>query len=666
MHRTLPPSPPHVLARSLSFLATLALLFAGTAKAEIDLDSSAALFGRMPSVWGMRLAPDGEHVSFLRLHPEGFPIAMALNLKTGKGNLILASDPKKGVDIDSCEWANETRLLCQYLGTWDYRGTLLPATRLVAVDRDGKNMEVLLQRQQKKAEAHALLQSQIVDRLPDDPKKIWVEVREDKRGKGGGRGEGVSTLEIYKNKLKTIERPKNGVGGYRSDGRGELRKRIKGSRASYDVEYKLAGDDRWRRFHHVEPSQVDDIYDIAGTTPGSNEVLVWDWHESRAALFREWLVEDDDAKRKRELVLSNKEVDLTTLISIGPHRRAIGVVYRTERPHIEYFDETIKALADRFSIDLPDQNIFFIDESWDRRYYLIVASSDVEPDTYYRFDTQTDALQQITKAFGWLDEIELAEMKPIEYKAADGATVPAYLTLPPNAEGPVPLVVLPHGGTYSRDVWGFNRLPQYFASRGYAVLQPNYRGSWGYGKDWHGEGVFRLWRTAVSDIDAGVTHLIEKGIVDADRMCVVGWEFGGYAALISAVEKPNRYRCVVSVAGVTDLGYLDGHPFDTSLFGRIFLKNVLPEDPAEMAAASPLDRAAEFKVPVLLFHGDLDRRVEVKHSRDLEDALDDAGKSVRYTEFKGAGHQIEKQDYTIQMLQEMGDFLEEHLAIEKP
>ena len=406
---------------TLSLFVLQAVGASSISRAEVHLDTAASHFGRMPAVWAMRLSPDGQKVSYLQYHPEGLPIAKVTDLGTGESNLVLASDKKKGVDLTGCEWANPTRLLCKYFGVWRLRGSVLPATRLVAVDIDGKNIQVLVQRQQQRNNEFALHQSEIVDRLPDDPKNIWLRVREK-------NGMGVSRVDIYRNRLKTIERPQQGIWAHISDGHGELRIRKKESRSHWEYEYRLAGKHHWKKLHRYRPDDDQNIYSPARIAPGSNELFVWDWHEGRRALFKEWLVDDSSQPRRRELVRAHDQVDLLQISGIGESGRPSGVAYRTDRPHVEYFDEKIKAIDQSISEQLPDRIIEYLDESWDRRFYLVHASNDVDPGAYYRYDAASDALSRIARTHPWLEDVDLAQMTPIRFPAADGVSVPGYLS----------------------------------------------------------------------------------------------------------------------------------------------------------------------------------------------------------------------------------------------
>ena len=163
----------------------------------------------------------------------------------------------------------------------------------------------------------------------------------------------------------------------------------------------------------------------------------------------------------------------------------------------------------------------------------------------------------------------------------------------------------------------------------------------------------------MDDIEDGVRHVMGEGLVDSKRMCVVGWSYGGYAALMSSIRYPDRYRCTVSVAGVADPYSLVGT--DGGL-GRTFTKTLMPDTPETIQASAPRRRASELKPPVLLLHGDLDINVDVSHSRDLKRALEATGKAVDYTEYEGADHQIGREAQRTDLLRRIGAFLDEHLA----
>ena len=217
--------------------------------------------------------------------------------------------------------------------------------------------------------------------------------------------------------------------------------------------------------------------------------------------------------------------------------------------------------------------------------------------------------------------------------------IPGYLTIPPGSDGRnLPAIVMPHGGPSSRDEWGFDWLVQFFAVRGFAVLQPNYRGSSGYGADWYQKNGFQSWRTAIGDIDDAGKWLVSQGVAAPGKLAIVGWSYGGYAALQSGVAEPGLFKAIVAIAPVTDLERLRRDHVDYTDY-KIVDRFIGHGE--HVASGSPAQNAATISAPVLLFHGSWDINVNVGQSRLMADKLRDAGKTVEYIEFPDLDHQLD-------------------------
>ncbi|MFL6760327.1 alpha/beta hydrolase family protein [Sphingomonas sp.] len=202
---------------------------------------------------------------------------------------------------------------------------------------------------------------------------------------------------------------------------------------------------------------------------------------------------------------------------------------------------------------------------------------------------------------------------------------------------------------------GFDWLAQFLAARGYAVIQPNYRGSAGYGDEWKGENAFKEWRKAIGDVSASARYLVSQGIADPARLAIVGWSYGGYAALQSAAVDPGLYKAAVAIAPVTDLSLLKSEALNLSSYSLV---NQFVGSGPHVVEGSPLRRATEIKVPVLLFHGDMDRNVAIEQSEKMAAALRGAGDKVELVRFKGLDHQLDDSDARVSMLTKMGEFLD--------
>jgi dipeptidyl aminopeptidase/acylaminoacyl peptidase len=259
-----------------------------------------------------------------------------------------------------------------------------------------------------------------------------------------------------------------------------------------------------------------------------------------------------------------------------------------------------------------------------------------------------------------IDGSNLAPMKAVSVPTSDGKAIPAYVTMRTDLlPGPHPAIVLPHGGPEARDRWEFGWLEQFLASRGYVVIQPNYRGSSGYGKDFLGENAFHNWRQVMSDIRDSADWLVKQGLADPHRMAIVGWSYGGYAALQSAAVDPDLYKAVVAIAPVTDLSLLKAQ---SQNFTNWKIVDQFVGEGANIEAGSPARHAAAVKAPVLLVHGDLDANVAIAHSQKMLAALKEEGKAADLLTFKGLDHQLNDSEARAEMLTRVGELLDRSIG----
>ena len=623
-------------------------LLPGLAQSD-EPDAAAVAFGSYPAVWGARLSPDGKRIVFLSMHESDLPIALVYDIDKKAVNLVAASQ-KDDFDLKSCRWANNNRLLCSFDGIYRDRSLMYPVTRLVGVNADGTQMKVLLQNRLARDRHPDQFQDKIIDLLPDQPKKILIAIPE--RG-----GLGVARLDIYSGSVRKEERSHPTVRHWISDGEGNIRIRMKMDERETEWQGRASGSQKWEPLHEQKLTDLSQYYEPLGFGERTDELLVSKLHEGRAALWAENL----DAEVPDRLIFSHPEVDLAsvTVKRAGMKQRLVGVGYITDRLHYHFFDEKMEEIHALIAPLFPDQAVTVLDESWEGQFYLVRVSSDTSPGTFYVFDSKKKELHRWADQYPDLRDRSLASMKSLEYTARDGTLIPAYLTEPvKKEEGPRPTVILPHGGPHSRDVWGYDWLVQYLAARGYLVLQMNYRGSSGYGDEWLGEGGFRDWRTALNDITDGARYLIETGQADPERMCIVGWSYGGYAALLSGIEEPDLYRCVVSIAGVSDLEDLIDE--QKKFVGGKTMQEYIGRNKKTLRAGSPARRAKEMGAPTLLFHGDEDINVRIAQSKKMTGALKKAGKEVKFIRYDEVEHGLRRNAVRIDMLDRMGEFLDTH------
>jgi len=345
-----------------------------------------------------------------------------------------------------------------------------------------------------------------------------------------------------------------------------------------------------------------------------------------------------EEKKFGEIIYQRKDVDIC---GVRYHSNAwvhadqiVGVVHCKDRPRVEFFDGSEGAIQKQLEGLLP--NAYYVritSRSRSGDTLTVRNSGPKDPGTHYLL--AGGRLQLIGSERPYLDSSQLARVDYINYPARDGKTIPAFLTVP-NGEPPFPLVVLPHGGPFVREIVIFDEWAQLLANNGYMVLQPQYRGSQGYGQAFYesafrdgGQGGYKM----QDDKDDGVAYLIDQKLVDKDRVAMFGWSYGGYAALVAASRTPQAYQCVIAGAAVTD-------PDMQIDYYRYRLRGVSKIEQLSMwdDSVSPINEVDKVNVPILLVHGDVDQRVPLEHADKYREALDNAGKNYDYLELKGADH----------------------------
>ena len=458
--------------------------------------------------------------------------------------------------------------------------------------------------------------------------------------------------------FKTVEQPRLEVTSYRTDGQGNVRLSvIEGSRADSltgvtRYKYRKPGSKDWLPLGEYNQRNGEGIYPLV-VEGQSNSAYILKKTNGRDALFRMAL----DGSGTLTPVASDPKVDINGVVRIGKGRKIIGYTYTDEQRRIVYFDPEYAKLAGALSKAIPKYPIIHLDgSSADGQKLLIFASADTHPGGYYVLDRGTKKMTELALVRPALEGKPLASVKSLTYAAADGKKIPAYLTIPPGSSGKgLPAVILPHGGPSSRDEWGFDWLAQFFAARGYAVIQPNYRGSSGYGEEFQNANGFINWRTSMSDIGDAARYLAREGIADPARMAIVGWSYGGYAALQSAAIEPSLYKSAIAIAPVTDLALLKKEA--EGYTNAKLVQDFVGSGP-HVAEGSPLRNVAKIQAPVLMFHGDMDINVGIAHSEKMEAALRNAGQQVEFIRYKDLDHQIDDSNARADMLNRIGIALE--------
>lgn len=651
--------------RTLLLASAISLGWAVPASAaDPAIVADAKAFGTRESADAVDISPNGQKILTLDPGPGKSSILTIVDVPTGNQTPILKSsaDPEK---VYWCKFATDNQLICQYGGTTPYEDFLVGFSRLIAMDTSARNIRQLGQRSHFEEAGLRQYDGGILDWLPESPGSVLMErtyLRE--VGTTGTRfvdsrqGLGVDQVDLTTLKATPVETPKQFASTYMTDGRGNVRVMAFVGASSSELtgtmswKYRTLKSKEWLPLGEYDSRDDTGLYPVA-VDATCDCAYVLKKAGGRDALYTVAL----DGTMATKLVASNPRVDIDGIKRLGRGQKVIGYTYTDDRGHVVYFDPEFDKLATSLGKALPNQPLIsFREASADGSKLLIVARGDADPGTYYYFDRNSRRLDEVELIRPALEGRTLAHVQTISVAAPDGVQIPAYLTLPPNRTAKnLPAVVLPHGGPSARDDWGFDWLAQFLAARGYAVIQPNYRGSAGYGDEWKGKNGFKDWSKAISDVSASARYLVSQGIADPQRLAIVGWSYGGYAALQSAAVDPTLYKAAVAIAPVTDLALLKTEAENFTNYQLV--KDFVGSGP-HVVEGSPLRQVSRIKVPVLLFHGDMDINVDIEHSEKMAAALRNAGDPVEFVRFKGLDHQLDDSNARIQMLTRIGEFLD--------
>ena len=590
------------------------------------------------------ISPDGKHLVYLD-RSSGRVVVALIDLATSERRAVVAGEANDFV-ASSCWFKNDTRLLCHYYGTDIAVGNAFTVSRLLAVDVDGKDQKVLVQNGRA---GSSQFQDRIVDTLRNDPRNVLIELDDNE-----DVFTSVFKLDVYSGKLTKIQSDRFPILRWVTDRDGVVRF---GYGYKDDQSVYITRDSETAPWRTLLKFKVFDAehFSVYGFGVLPNKLIVSAPKDGLDAVWEMDLADQSD----RQLLFANSQVDVEGPVIWPNDQHLVGFKYDTDKPQLELFDSRARSVQDAVDKLLPGAVNRVVSASRDDQRLVIVSDRDVQSSSYYLLDLRAGRLQKLAQNAPLLTAERLATMKPVVVKAKDGAAIAGYLTVPVGRDAKnLPAIVLPHGGPYARDNWGFDELVQMLASRGYAVLQVNYRGSTGYGDAWFRAG-FQHWGTTMhEDITAGTHWLVEQGIADPKRVCLVGWSYGGYAALIGAVKEAALYQCVVSIAGVSDMKDLAWER--RGFYGGRTLTQ-LGTGMADRDDNSPLKRAAEIKLPVMLVHGTWDINVNVDHSKSMARALARAGNAPKLVLIEHGDHSLSKPEMRLMLFQNLEQFLAAHL-----
>ena len=469
----------------------------------------------------------------------------------------------------------------------------------------------------------------------------------------------VYKIDLNSSRIRElVQREKSNIKNWLVDR--QHRVRLGFGRDETKIFYRLYDVDKenWRNIWEYEIFDAPDITPLGfGVDP--NELYIRADHQGHYALFK---VDLNDPKLTKELVYSDPNYDIEgSLIYSRKTNDVIGIYHGEANDSKIFFSKSHAKFQAALNQAIPDSYNNISSLSADENKYILFNSSDTVPGAYYLGNKKDQSLDFVMDQYPLLTDKNLSGKYKVSYKARDGVEIEAYVTSPhEGAPQTKAAIVIPHGGPMVRNYGGFDWFSEFFASRGYTVIEPNFRGSSGYGFEFEMAAIASWGGKMQDDLADAANYVIDNYTVDKNKLCILGGSYGGYAALMAAVKQQDIFQCAASFAGVSDL---ESIVIGARKFGNYdVVKKQFGTDFDKLEKNSPVNFAESIDIPVLLIHGEDDRVVDVAHSRNMYDELQDEDKEVEYIELANGNHHLEIEANRLKTLSSMEKFLHQHLG----
>jgi dipeptidyl aminopeptidase/acylaminoacyl peptidase len=627
--------------------AALSVWTTQTLAAERQL-ISAADFGALPFMVEPKMSPDAKHVA-TTAHVNGKKLLVILSLGPKTGPMRSFTMPGNW-ELVWYRWAGNDRVLVSIGHSQLFYGDQVYVTRLIMYDRT-TDKSVFVGKKNEGVEGDNVIHV--------DPNGGWLLLNVQKTI--------YDYPSVYRVDLNTMEMNKvvgehPGVWNWFADSSGTVRAGLGIDARRWWLLYRKDANAKFEKVvrrkirQDEEQGSIERFIFMDGSDQG---YAVTNARTGRYGLYRY----DFSSDSIGEPVYEHAQVDIDDF-RISDQGEIMAVHYTDDRSRVEWLVPRMKELQGKIDRALPDRINRVVSMSDDGTKMLVWTGSAADPGAYYYYDAAAAVMSPLARPYDKMTDKPLADMQSVSYAARDGLQIPAFLTLPRGVEAKqLPLILMPHGGPFLRDEWGYDTWAQFLANRGYVVLQPNFRGSTGYGREFVAKGEGQWGRTMQDDLDDGVKWLVDQGKVDAKRVCIMGASYGGYAAMWAAARNPEIYRCAVSFAGISDLAAMiryDRRSFSATRYHTAWRERVQGEKSFDLTTVSPLYAVDRINIPLLIAHGADDENVPLSQSRKLHEALTKANKPHSYLVYEGEGHGFDKPENAVAFLEQVDQFLRTH------
>ncbi|HET6433226.1 alpha/beta hydrolase family protein [Dyella sp.] len=648
------------LSRTLLSAMLVVMPIAGIAAEQIP----ASTFAKHSTISKPRLSPDGQHIAVRMDGDDGAHALVVFKIADMSRPVSMLRLPRYQLPADFL-WTSNTRLIIEKGREFGSLDKPLLTGEIIAADLDGKHQDYLYG-----YEANSGFDANEGRRSNRGGDHGWAEVEGIPEP---SNGHFYMTAHSWDNSDKSMLYDVDADSGARhligDIGIGGMEFMV-GRDGKAHYAYGRNADFNYVVYHRVGASwaamgaeQVGGSFAPISSTPDGNGIYASYAPDGGPTS----LVQESESGGERKMLAVPVIGEVDTIEWTAIPRQPFATTLATGIPRTSYIElsspasKLHRALSQKFAGSL----VHFVNFSDDGGELLFGVANDHNPGTFYLIDTRTYKVQKLFDVAPWIDPNQMAERRPLMFKTSDGTTLEAILTIPKNKQPDnLPMVLMPHGGpTGVRDDWFFEDDAQFLASRGYLVLQVNYRGSSGRGADFQ-EAAYRKWGTRVQqDLIEGVKWAIAQHFADPDRICIYGGSFGGYSALMAPIRAPGLFKCAVGYAGIYDLGMMyDKGDIRESESGRNYLKVAIGEDAAELDSNSPAKLAGKIDVPVLLIHGEEDQRAPFAQFKAMRAALDEAHKPYETLTKPKEGHGFYNEKNNVELYDRLQAFLEKYIG----
>lgn len=621
-------------------------------------------FSRLPSVTSVKLSPGGDKLAaIINLDEESYVAVQMLN--DGKLNGLTKTGNEK-FKVHSFQWLNNDYLGIIVTFNEAFQGKKVGRSILLSQHYSGQPAASPLTRP-RRDEINPQYHTNIVDLMPNDPNHILMGLNYD-----DWSAKSVYKVEVgSKQKRKRVQRHRRNAVRWISDRENEVRGYVSFLEDTYRIYLRPDDEKKMKLLWQYEALSKQEIFPL-GFANDPDILFVNAYNDmGYRAVFK---VDISDPELALQPVYSVDGRDVSSsLLTVNATGEVIGVSSSFEKGGYHFFDKTYKKLVEAVDKSIVDQQELLLGMSDDGDRMLFFSWESNFPGEYSIFDRQSKRLKIVAQRYPELREYKLARKLPVSYQSSDGVPIAGFLTLPFGVENSIddigiegeavgesyPTIIFPHGGPISEDGNEFDYWAQFFASRGYAVFQMNFRGSSGYGYNFMSAGFENWGRVMQDDVTDGVQWLVDKGIADKNRICIAGASYGGYAALMGLAKTPDLYRCGISFAGVTDLPALLTHSLSFS--NKEIVKKQLGKKRSILRENSPVHLAKNITAPVLIMHGKQDISVPFKQAKRMKKALKKSSAEVEYLVLEEGDHYLSKQADRHEVFRAMDEFLARHL-----